>query len=221
MSSAVEFFDILYLGIFTILSPAFDRHFYAGQSPPPGLGKEISHAAGHFHSLMNIFSLRFIIFLGGEPLAISYVVDKFLAEFVAASVVFANTVGEQYEDCSIGGGGVHLTITAAMFMAHIKGVPKALYPKVFFHYSRCLERSHSHFTWTGPDTQIFPRSEDIESIIHLSTKGEMLDHPADPIYLLELESNRPSAVGPLGKHPVAGDSKGSTEGVVKKQKLTS
>lgn len=223
MSSTVEFFDILYLGIFTILSPAFDRRFHGDQVPPPGLVNEISHAVGHFHSILNIFSLRFIVFLGGEPVAISYIVDKLLAEFAAASVVFANAVAENYQGI-VGGGGNYVRITAAMFAKYMEGILKGSYPKALFYYSRCLERHHPHFIWTGPDPQIFRRTEDLETIIGLSTAGEMLDNPADPIYLVELESAPPSsrpAVDLLGKRPAAGVTEDATQGDAKKKKLRS
>ena len=224
MSSDVEFFDILYLGIFTILSPAFDRRFYGGQIPPPALVDERSHALGHFHSLLNMFSLRHIILLGGEPVAISYVIDRLLAEFTAAAVVFCNAVGDQYDDLRIVQGEV--LITAPMFAKYIEDILQGSNPKAFSYYSRCLKRRHSHFLWTGPDPQILPRSEDIELIISLSTNGEMLDNPAEPIYVVELESSTPpstAAVGPLRKRPVPGDGEGSAEGdgETKKKKLPS
>jgi len=225
MSSEVEFFDILYLGIFAILSPAFDRRYHRGQMPPPTLVAERSYALGHFHSLLNIFSLRFIILLGGEPVAISYVVDRMLAEFAAAAMVFAYAVGERHEDLRISEGEVPMT--APMFAKQIEEILHDSYPKVLTYYSRCFKRGHSHFLWTGPDPQILPRSEDLETIISLSTNGEMLDNPAEPIYLVELDSSPPPsivAVSHLGKRPVSGrNGKGSADGdgEAKKKKLPS
>jgi len=224
MSSEVEFFDILYLGIFAILSPAFDHRFYGGQKAPAALVAERSHAVGHFHSLLNMFSLRHIILLGGEPVVISYVVDRLLAEFAAAAVVFGNAVGEQYEDLRIVEGEV--VITAPIFAKYIEDILQGSNPKAFSYYSRCLKRRHSHFLWTGQDPQILPRSEDIELILSLSANGEMLDNPAEPIYLVELESTPPpstAALGLLEKRPVPGDGEDSAEGdgKAKKKKLLS
>lgn len=45
-----------------------------------------------FYSLMHIFSARFIILLEGELVALSYVVDRLLAEFAAAVVVLATAM---------------------------------------------------------------------------------------------------------------------------------
>lgn len=70
--------------------------------------------------------------------------------------------------------------------------------------------------------QILPRTEEIELIIYLSMKGEMLDDPAEPIYLLELDSTEASstaAVGLLGKCNVLADSECLAEEETKKQKL--
>ena len=168
--------------------------------------------------------MRHIILLGGEPVAISYVVDRLLAEFAAAAVVFANAVGEQYEDRRIVEGEV--LITAPMFAKYIEDILHGSYPKVFSYYSRCLKRCHPHFLWTGLDPQILPRTEDVESIISISTNGEMLDNPAESIYLVELESSPPSSTAAarlLGKRPVPGDGEGSAEGDgdAKKKKLLS
>src|ERR1700678_2915321 len=90
MSSVVEFFDIILLGIFIILSPAFDRRFY--QNPSPALVKEAENAVSHFHSILHIFSQRFIILLDGEPVSHSYIVHQMLAEFAAAAVVFSQAI---------------------------------------------------------------------------------------------------------------------------------
>lgn len=94
MSSEEEFFDILYLGIFVILSPAFDSRFYLSIKPPTTLIDEIAYAVRHFHSLLHVFSLRFLIILDGEAVSHFYVVDRMLAEFAAAAVVFAKATQE-------------------------------------------------------------------------------------------------------------------------------
>lgn len=90
-------------------------------------------------------------------------------------------------------------IIAPLFRAFIEENLKSSYPKAFFYYSQFLEWQHSQFIWTSLDAQIMPRTEEIELIFYLSTKGEMLDNPAEPIYLLELDSTETSlpAVGLL------------------------
>ena len=75
LSSEVEFFDFLYLGVFIILSLAFDGWFYNGQKPSVHLVKEISCTVEHFYSLLNFFSEQFIIILGGEPVSHFYVLE--------------------------------------------------------------------------------------------------------------------------------------------------
>jgi hypothetical protein len=222
MSSEAEFFDILYLGVFAILSTAFDGRFYLGQTPSTSLFAEIAHAVGHFHALLHTFALRFIIVLGGAPVALSYVVDRLLAEFAAASVVFANAAEEAYgESCD---DKSQSRVTPPMFRMQIEGILKESHPDVFFYYSRCLERRHSHFTWTGPDPQILPRSEDFLSIIPLATMGETLDHPAAPIYLVELDSPptaTTAAAALSSKRPGLGDCHGSAGGEAKKLRTQS
>ena len=90
MCLEVEFFDILYLGIFAILSPALDPHFYHGlKQPPATLLAEIDCAVAHFHVLLLKFSWNYIIVLEGEPVVYTYVVNRMLAEFAAATVVFS------------------------------------------------------------------------------------------------------------------------------------
>jgi hypothetical protein len=217
MSSEVEFFDILYLGIFAILSPAFDGRFYHdGVKPPPALEAEIAYAVGHFHSLLNIFSLRFIILLEGDPVAVSYVVDRMLAEFAAATLVFSKAIDESSDGLCGNDEGKDVITTSAL-AAHLEGILQGSYPKVYHYYSRCLERRHLHFQWTGPNLQILPRSE------ALTIKGEMLDNPADPIYLIDLcytPPPTPTAIGQAGKRPVEGGGEIFAEGQSKKRKLS-
>ena len=55
LSSEVEFFDVLYLGVFVILSSAFDGHFYNGQKPSIHLVKEIACAVTTSTLYSNIF----------------------------------------------------------------------------------------------------------------------------------------------------------------------
>jgi hypothetical protein len=129
MSSKTEFFDILYLGVFAILSTAFDGHFYLGQTPSTSLFAKIAHAVGHFHTLLHTFVLRFIIVLGGAPVALSYVVNRLLAEFAAASVVFSNSAEEAYgESCD---DEAQSRVMPPMFRAQIEGILKESHPNVF------------------------------------------------------------------------------------------
>lgn len=217
LSSEVEFFDMLYLGVFAILSPAFDRRNYDGNTPPATLLSEISHAVDHFNAILLKFRWRFIILLRGLPVDVFYVVDRFLAEFAAAAVVFANAVGDGSEDGRLGDDKVE--ITPLEFGAKIEGILRRSRPKAHFHYSRCVLRGHSRFTWTGPDPQILPRSEELEAILTLSTRGETLDHPVEPIYVVELNETPPpppAAAGVLGKRGVPEGGEG--RGEAKKQK---
>ena len=92
MSSLTGFFDILYLGVFIIFSAAFNSRFYSTTKPPPTLVEELAYTEHQFHSLLHIFSQRFIVVLKGEPVAHSYVVDWMLGEFAAAVVVFAKAL---------------------------------------------------------------------------------------------------------------------------------
>ena len=46
--SEVDFFDVMYLGIFIIFSPVFDPCFYNGLIPSPTNVKEAVYAICHF-----------------------------------------------------------------------------------------------------------------------------------------------------------------------------
>jgi hypothetical protein len=72
----VEFFDFLYLGIFILLSPAFDRRFYHTKNAPANVVAEVTHAIQHFYNLFHIFSSRFAIDLEGEVVVLSYVINR-------------------------------------------------------------------------------------------------------------------------------------------------
>jgi hypothetical protein len=75
MSLEEEFFDVLYLGIFLILSSAFDVRFYRLSNAQESVLEEAASAVDHLHALLHFFSLRFIVQLGGDLVAHSYVVD--------------------------------------------------------------------------------------------------------------------------------------------------
>lgn len=97
MSSPTGFFDVLYLGVFIILSAAFDPRIYEATKPPHTLIEERAYAERHFHSLLQIFSQRFVVVLEGVPIAHSYIVDRMLGEFAAAVVVFSKALSEPSE----------------------------------------------------------------------------------------------------------------------------
>lgn len=185
MSSELEFLDVLYLGIFVILSPAFDDRFYHGNKPQPSLLEEISYAISHFHSLLHNFSERFIILLDGEAMSHSYVVNKMLAEFSAASVVFSNAV----EDSGVRAEG---SVSSTVFAGRIEEILRENYPEAFPYYSRCLDRKQKNFIWTGPSIEIVSRSREILLILPLMTKGEQLEHPCQNIYPIDLDSSPPT-----------------------------
>lgn len=92
MSLAEEFFDVLYLGVFVIVSSAFDPLIYSIPKPPATIKDEIAHAIQHFQMLLHVFSLRYFIVFDGQVVSHLYVVDRMLAEFAAASVLLAKGI---------------------------------------------------------------------------------------------------------------------------------
>lgn len=187
----VEFFDVLHLGIFVILSPGFDNRFYLTDNPPANILAELSHAIQHFYRLLHTFSRRFIIALEGEVVALSYVVDRMLAEFAAASVNFSTAISESNKEVDGEDEGEE-GITTSLFVGMIKGILEESRPQIIPYYSNCLVSLHKHFTWTGPKLQILPRSPGILSIIPLITPGERLDLPSHPIYTIDSDPEPPS-----------------------------
>lgn len=115
---------------------------------------------------------------------LSYVVDRLLAEFAAASVVFARSIGDLYPNGTVGIGA---DVTPAAFAESVEGALQESGRNVFHYYSRCLERSHSHFLWTGPIPQIVPRSASSLAVVSHGTFGEVLDYPGQSIYPVDLE----------------------------------
>lgn len=228
LSSEVEFFDLLYLGVFVILSPAFDDRFYQNTKPRPSLVKEIAHAIVHFYSLLHLFSQRFFILLEGEVISPSYVVDRMLGEFAAASVVLAKSISKademiadvdpeevEPEDAEPGD-----EIRLSAFVEHIEGILKKSHPEVFPYYSRCLDRAHKDFLWTGPSVQIFLRSRNISPILSATASGEMWDLPSHPIYTEDphpSQPNPPDSVSIVGKRQDRGDSPNPEDAQVKKR----
>jgi hypothetical protein len=213
MSSEVQFLDIVYLGIFVILSPAFDSRFYSKKGPAT-LTQEAAYAVRHFESLLHTFSVGFIILHDGVPVAHSYIVDRMLAEFAAASVVFAKAIPESQED------DVQDGVSFSAFAGSIKGILQKSYPHVFSYYSRCLESGHKHFTWKGPKFMIFPRTEYILGLIDLGAKGELLDLPKHSIYSEDLDQDVTPAntIAPIGKRRDPGEDADAIDPQPKKQK---
>lgn len=211
ISSEVGFFDVLYLGIFAILSPAFEIRFYRDEKPERSLVAEIACAVAHFFSILSTFKQRFIVLLAGVPVNHRYIVDRMLAEFAAATVVMAEAVPGKKQ------------VSNSALTASLEGILQTSYPTTFSYYSRCLERKHSHFLWTGPKLQIVARSEAVASLIPIIAMGERLDSPTQPIYDIildsELDSAPPSTPAAGEKRNASGDSEGSPDRPLKSRKI--
>jgi hypothetical protein len=175
LSSPAGFLDVVYLGVFIILSSALDRRFDSHGYAASTLMEEQGHAILHFHSLLHIFTQRFIVVLDGQPIAPSYVVDRMLGEFAAAIVVFNKAILESLEDSQDG-------TTLSRITDIVTYIIKQTYPAVFPYFSDCVRRGHKHFLWTGPNLHIFQHSEGCDSIMPLLTLGELIDLPGHQIY---------------------------------------
>jgi hypothetical protein len=187
LSCEDQFLDVIYLGLFVILSPAFDRRLYF--KPPPSLLDEMTYAIHRFHCLMQVISVRFVFFLEGTAVALSYLVDRMLAEFAAASVVFGKRVdGPLGEGNEIGG----VRITFPRFLQKITGIIEEYNPDLVPFFSTRVVAHHKDFFWTGLDLQILPRTPDVLSIVEVTGPGERLDFPGHPIY--SNESLAPAAL---------------------------
>jgi len=202
LSSEAGFLDIVHLGIFAILSPAFDRRFYL--KPPVALVNEVAYAIRSFRSLMHVFSLRFLIFFAGTAVAATYVVDRILVDFAAAAVVFAR--GVEAPNFGQGNDRGSVRITFPHFLQTIKGILEEYNPDLLPFFSRRVDADHKNFLWTGPELEIVPRTEDVIAIIHHTGEGELLDFPACPIYPVELAESSSAPATSVGKRdrPVDG-----------------
>jgi hypothetical protein len=80
------------LGIFIILSRAFNPQFYYPTGAPQALDDEIASAESHFVSLIHYFSDRYITVLDLVTVDCWYVIKQMLAEFAAAAVVFSQAI---------------------------------------------------------------------------------------------------------------------------------
>lgn len=191
MSSEEGFFDVIHLGVFAILSPAFDIRFYGSNKPPPTLIEEVAYAVKHFHSILRVFTERFHLVVEGLSVSHLYVVDRMLAEFAAAAVVFSKALPGADE---MGEG-----LDISSFPERIEGIIQDSHPQVFDYFSRCLNQSHKHFIWTGPHVQILPRSKEFLSLIPLTTRGELLDLPSHSLYTVDVEPAAPAVSQPSDK----------------------
>jgi hypothetical protein len=204
VSSPAGFFDVLYLGIFITVSPVLDKRFYEVSKHRPILIAEVEHALCHFHSLLHIFCQRFIIVLDGEPIAHTYVLDRMLAEFAAAVVVFTKSLSDSRDDDDD-------AIKSCLIVRRLEGLIQSCYPTVLPYFLECVDRGHKHFLWTGPDLQIIRRSESSESIVPLMTVGELRELPAHRIYRETATPDQSSAIPsdmsspPTQKRHVRGD----------------
>lgn len=185
----MEFFDFLYLGVFILLSPAFDRRFYHTKNAPANVVAEVAHAIQHFYNLFHIFSSRFVIDLEGEVVVLSYVIDRMLAEFAAAAVNFSSAIRDSYQEEDEDED----RISTSLFKASIQDILKENHSEIFSYYSSCLVSQHKHFIWTGPKLRIHSLSEDILSILPLITLGETSDLLSHQIYATNLELEPPSS----------------------------
>jgi len=173
--------DLLYLGVFVILSPAFDRRFYF--NPSQHLVDEVAYAIRQFQSLLHVFSVRYVTVLEGEAVAASYILERILAEFAAASVVLG-----QSGDDPFGGADRHgeVGISFAKFSSKIGRILEDFCPDVIPFFAGRAKGGHQDFFWTGPRIDIFPRSDDIMSILQVTRTGELLDFPKRPIYAVDV-----------------------------------
>lgn len=176
MSSVEGFFDVIYLAVFVVLSPAFDDRFY--EKAPSKLVDESDSAKECAESILVIFARNFFILLDGEPVAFSYVFNRMLGEFAAASVVFAKAIrevkGEDHDDDDD-------EVTYEMFRGRVDNIFQCYHSEVFPYYSSCVDRGHKHFLWTGPKVDVLPRSKACDCII-LAELGERKDLPSHKIY---------------------------------------
>ena len=168
---------MVYLGIFVILSPAFDRRFYS--KPPAALLNEVAYAIQSFHALIHLFARRFVIFLGVTAVAVSYVIDRIMADFAAAAVVFASRTEPPFGD---GNDRSAARISFPQFLQTIRGILEQHSPDILPFFSGRVESDHKDFLWIGPDLKIFPQTKDITKVIPLTGDVEAMDFPSCLIY---------------------------------------
>jgi hypothetical protein len=111
-----------------------------------------------------------------------------LAEFAAAMVVLSEAIAEFRGgdmDVDIDGlenKGNKVDVVLSKVKVKVDDIISQSYPEVMDYYLYSVVTGHKHFVWTGPPLTILPRSEACDSILQLLTsKGEKLDHPMQPI----------------------------------------
>src|ERR1700733_10963233 len=195
ISSPIEMFDVIYLGIFITLSHAFDPRFYGDTTPPQALVDEIGSAQSHFQSLIHFSSNHFIMILEGVTVHASYIVNRMLAEFAAAVIVFSKAIHDEKE-VKKQGEEEEEEISYFQLKAQIDGIIRHSYPEVLTYYQHCVNNGHKHFTWTGAPVEIVARSEACSSLLPHLTSGEQLDLPRFPIYNHHPPTATPPATAP-------------------------
>jgi len=146
--------------------------------------------------------------LEGEAVAASYIVERILAEFAAASVVLAKSVEGPF-----GGPDRHgeVGISFGKFSSKIRRILENFCPDVIPFFSTRAKDGHQDFFWTGERIEIFPRSEDIMSVLQVTRAGELMDFPKHPIYAPDLDKADPIPVTAKQVHfgdAMAGNPKG-------------
>jgi hypothetical protein len=207
------------LGLFIILSRAFNPRFYSTQTPQ-ALDDEIASAEAHFVSLMHYFSEHYITVLDSLMIDPWYIIKRLLAEFAAAAIIFSQGIdGFQSEDMDMDVDALENEgeeISPSKLKAKVDEIFAQSYPEVMRYYLQCVATGHKHFTWTGPPITILPRSEACDSILGLLIpEGEKLDHPTCPIFLLETTLPPPS---PATSNPSLPDTTTQSSGVDRKGK---
>jgi hypothetical protein len=184
------FFDVIYLGVFIIVSPAFDSRFY-DRSPPFTLRGEISNAIGAFHTVINFFSQNFTLLLDGEVISASYVVNRVLGEFSAAAVTLSQAI-------DLEGNG----LGRYQFQDAVELIFQEFYPEVKPYYLYCIQRSHGDFLWTGPDVEILRSSSSLLAVLSELTSGTLFDFPRHSIYKPDaIAHSKPPTPEPLASQP--------------------
>lgn len=159
---------MIYLGVFIILSPAFDSRFYEA-STPITLRAEIANAVGSFFAIINVFSRKFTVLLDGEAVSPLYIVNRMLGEFAAAAVIFSQAVDSLQQGCY-------------QFKDAIEQIFTEYHPEVTAYYSYCVKQCHKDFLWTGPRVEILPSSSSLLAVLSESAFGTLFDLPEHSIY---------------------------------------
>jgi hypothetical protein len=162
ISSPVEFFDIVYFGIFIILSCTFNPLFYDLTATPQALEDEIASAESHFLSVIHYFSNHHIAVLDLVTVDCWYIVKRMLAEFAAAAVVLSEAIAEFRGgdmDVDIDGlenKGNEADVVLSKVKVKVDDIISQSYPEVMDYYLYCVVTGHKHFVWTGPFSPYCP-----------------------------------------------------------------